>query len=627
MRYGLDSLIDLNSLPLLYPNVQAHYEGSIDKKGGNADWDWWLYQDQRGEWVIFEANGPGCLYNLVQHRYLSSSDPLFRFYFDGEEKPRFELHASEFGSKHPFVEPLAGRYIGPYDHGRGPIRVVRSFVPMLFERSLRITTDVCLKGFERIKGDGGWGHVVWHSFSENPGFKSFDGTEDYERALTLYKQIGVDPKEKAASKTNRFFDVSVPAGASLVLADDASAGCVQAIRLNVRDFAPDHLKNLWICAAWDGHPTWDICAPAGAFFGNELGVHSSRYLLLGLDVEGAMYNYYPMPYWTGAKITLENRGTNPIALDFASVELALENHRKREDCGYFRTSEYYRRKHTEGADSMIAHIQGRGHVVGSVITAHGERPGIITCEGDVRIHIDGILTPQIESDGSESYSCYGWGFPTPPECNPFSGYDGQPDSPWSMVRTLPSDCYPFRSRVDFGIESGGCNDQYLEHSGIVFYYGRDEESISETDFVSLSDPKSSKSHRVVGTLKDVYALKSFYEGDDDDVEVCDTVAVFDGALTFDCKVDGQNTGVRLRRRSDQINGRQAARVYVDGALIEERIWYAPDRNPYKRWLDDEFEIPAHYTQGKSCLRICIEPIAQGDAIPWNQSSYHIYSLL
>lgn len=38
---------------------------------------------------------------------MSSSDPLFRFYFDGEETPRFSLHLSEFGEKEPFIKPLA----------------------------------------------------------------------------------------------------------------------------------------------------------------------------------------------------------------------------------------------------------------------------------------------------------------------------------------------------------------------------------------------------------------------------------------------------------------------------------------------------------------------------------------
>ena len=56
--------------------------------------------------------------------------------------------------------------------------------------------------------------------------------------------------------------------------------------------------------------------------------------------------------------------------------------------------------------------------------------------GDVRVYIDGKRTPQVESDGSESYVCYGWGFPTPPEVHPMGGYDGLSDNPWSMTRFL-----------------------------------------------------------------------------------------------------------------------------------------------------------------------------------------------
>ena len=97
ISYGISRMVDIASLPLLDRGTSVHYEGSIDKRGKNADWDWSLYQDQRGEWVIFDAEGPGCIYNLVQHRYMSSSDPLFRFYFDGEETPRFSLRLSEFG--------------------------------------------------------------------------------------------------------------------------------------------------------------------------------------------------------------------------------------------------------------------------------------------------------------------------------------------------------------------------------------------------------------------------------------------------------------------------------------------------------------------------------------------------
>jgi hypothetical protein len=42
LQVGIDQMTRVEFLPLLRPNVQVHYEGSIDKLGKNADWDWWL---------------------------------------------------------------------------------------------------------------------------------------------------------------------------------------------------------------------------------------------------------------------------------------------------------------------------------------------------------------------------------------------------------------------------------------------------------------------------------------------------------------------------------------------------------------------------------------------------------
>ena len=70
--------------------------------------------------------------------------------------------------------------------------------------------------------------------------------------------------------------------------------------------------------------------------------------------------------------------------------------------------------------------------------------GLITaerssCEGDVRVHIDGSGSPTVQSDGSESWACYGWGFEFPAQCNPASSYDGRGNAEWSMLRLLMGD--------------------------------------------------------------------------------------------------------------------------------------------------------------------------------------------
>lgn len=190
-----------------------------------------------------------------------------------------------------------------------------------------------------------------------------------------------------------------------------------------------------------------------------------------MSAEGSYYNEMLMPYTASAELTVTNRGTRDVVFERFTVRHTTEyaDFYREHPAGYFRAAPYYARRHTEGADSVIADIHGSGHIVGAVITGFGEGPeGYASCEGDVRVHIDGVRTPQIESDGSESYVCYGWGFTSPPEYNPSSGYDGRSpaSTDWSMVRFMTGDCYPFLESVRFGIESGEDNRaNYLEHSG------------------------------------------------------------------------------------------------------------------------------------------------------------------
>lgn len=633
---GLANLERFDLLPALRDGVQVRYEGSIDKQGFNADWDWWLYREGR-EWVIFDVDGPGCIYNFVQHRYPESEEPTFRFYFDGEETPRFEIKPSEFGTKPPFVRPLADAYLGPEDNGRGPIRVVRSFVPMPYAKSCRITTDLRLKGPN--KGDGGWGHVVCHSYADADGIETFTGREPYGRVLERWSRVGEDPKPAPAKPYEAAVlrGLTIAPGESVLALDERGAGCVAAILAEPEPESEPSaggegwLGQLWVRAAWDGHEKPDVECPAGVFFANELGYNPVGVLSHGRRADGSCYNYFPMPYWRGARIELINRGTEPVR--FARWETRYSKADPDSppyaegQAGYFRSSAYYGPKATPGADSLIGRIEGRGHLVAGHVTAWARKPNVISCEGDVRVRIDGNATPQVESDGSESWVCYGWGFPTPPETNPSSAYDGLPDNPWSMVRLCGGDWYPFERELVFGIESGEYNNQYLRHSGVLFYYGVDGPGMVLTDELDVGNKASEGAHvyRTAGS-RGYYTLESEYEDGTGRV-LRDTGHETEGSSEFVVSVDPRNRGVRLRRRSDQATGRQRANVYVDGVRVKERSWYYADRNPYKRWLEDEFDIPAAYTAGKTDLAIRLEYVQEGETRAWNEFYYWVFSLV
>ncbi len=279
---GLDQVTLIERLPLLRPDVQVHYEGSIDKQVGNADWDWWLYQDTNTqEWVICEADGPGCLWNFVVHHAVGHSDPVYRFYVDGNRSPAFEIRHSEFGRWAPFVAPLADKFIPLVEMDARlkaiDFQIVQSFCPMQFCRSLRITSSVQLIGNHET--GGGWGHAIWHSYPTAEGLRSFTGREDISDLLGLWRNLGEDPKSRAGVQPIPF-QGTVPRHGSRSLLDLAGKGSLSAIRLLLEPATPATLSNLWLRLTWDGEARPAVECPVGAFFGNEFGKNRLQTLWL-----------------------------------------------------------------------------------------------------------------------------------------------------------------------------------------------------------------------------------------------------------------------------------------------------------------------------------------------------------
>lgn len=625
-------MLALEQLPHLDSGVTAHYEGSIDKQGGNADWDWWLYQDSRGEWVLLDVDGPGCLYNFVQHRYDSSPEPIFRFYFDGEPEPRFTITPKEFGCKPPFVKPLSDAFLGddipPY--GRGPIRVVRSFVPMPFRKSCRITSSVKLEGFEKSKGHGGWGHAIYHRYASADGVDTFTGQEDYATLLRTWSAVGHDPKDMAAVQ-HVTGTAAVATGTAACLLAHTGAGCVSGLRLCVESWSAARLSDLWLRLTWDGHARPDVECPLGSFFGNEIGNNRIGFLTHGQSADGTFYCYFPMPFWQSARIDLVNRGASENVRVAYELEMAPQaSAYPRGQCGYFRAAPYcpptpVRRGH----DTVIADVTGRGRIVAATLTGRTFNNREVSCEGDVRLHIDGNATPQIESDGSESHACYGWGFVYPPQQNPASGYDGSghPLYEFSETRVHTGDWIPFQTGFRFGFEAGDRNDTDMIHSGVVLYYGVDVPGMVLTDELAIGSPDSERAHgyRVEGQTWQG-ELTSACEDDVSTVRSSSGRA-FTGCSEFTVTIRPDNDGVRLRRLGDQKFGRQRVRVCVDGVPVTEGTWYQPDRNTHRRWVEDEFMIPAVYSRGKSRITLRLEHVPAGDAPAWTEFRYWIFSQL
>jgi hypothetical protein len=195
-----------------------------------------------------------------------------------------------------------------------------------------------------------------------------------------------------------------------------------------------------------------------------------------------------------------------------------------------------------------------------------------------------------------------------------------------MTRICLGDFYPFHSGLRFSVEGGnGVHTGNDIRSGVIFYYGEPEASMILTDFVDVGELNSETNHNYKTAGSVIDSLTSFYEGEFDLVPITDEGRKLTGRSAFYAAIAPENKGVILRRRSDQGSGRQRAKVFVDGIPIKERDWYFADRNPFKRWLDDEFFIPERYTIGKSKIEIMIEPVPIDNKSNWNEYFYWIYS--
>ncbi|WP_328997595.1 DUF2961 domain-containing protein [Kribbella sp. NBC_00709] len=375
-----------------------------------------------------------------------------------------------------------------------------------------------------------------------------------------------------------------------------------------------------------------VDAPLGEFFGSGLGENPVRSLFFAMDPDGWYSSWWPMPYVAHATVTLVNPTTYPLK---GQAEVtASRNARKAVDLatgkiGYF-TALSTRGETTQGSDWTFADVAGRGKFVGVSQTmegllADGNTRGYL--EGDERVYVDGERTPAIHGTGTEDFYESGWYFNAGTYSTPFHGNSAHEvragfcanecDGAWRLHIT---DSVAFQNQLDFGIEHGQQDDHPAIYGSTAFLYTASDFSARETDRVDVGSAVSRQQHGYAdnGTQG---GLSAVYEGDHDDVTLTDQVRSGTAPIRFTAKVDPANRGVTLRRTSDQNSPGQSAQVVVNGK--DAGLWLQPLGNARQRWLDDNYQLPAAITSGRSSLDIELRPTGPA----WTASSYVVQSLV
>jgi len=602
--------------------VSVRQVSSHNKKGVNGDADWPLYKDSRGDDVIFDAAGPGCVRSMWGTDF--DRNAVLQFYFDGEKEPRLRINVLDFyQGKHPLFPPPLASYEKRGLWGAEPF-AGNCFVPIPFAKSLKIS----------VKGESRFFHIIYETYPYPAAIETFTGKEDRSALLDAFNRMGEAPFEALESDPYITQTETIAPGqtVSLLRIENAS-GIIRAIVVEA-DGGEDFFQKTWLRMRWDGHARWDAQAPTGILFASAVRANDMRSLPLRVErLPGGkvrLTSFFPMPFWEKAEIEWTNASDRPMAPLKARITVG-ENSVPRGDGTYF-TTLYHAGETIYGRDWLLFEGQGAGWLAGvvqSMMHSH-------YCEGNEHFTLDGTVSPQINGTGTEDYylACF---WPNVDFDMPFGCVTGniQEEGGGDILGAYHVQaCYsrfhieapiPFFASIDARIQHGGDSDIISDYRSLAFAYLQRSPRLRPTDRIDVGNPASEKVHGYRTSKRGpAFALAAFPEGEHSEVLMRDTGRVLEaGEITFQASVDPRNRGIRLRRRIDQKISRQKALVYVDGKYAG--CWYDAYQNEDLRWHDSDFEISQEFTRGKASLDIRLVVTRDGGEGPFSDFGYEVFS--
>jgi hypothetical protein len=623
-NYGVAAAEQVNMLPVLEPTAMAGGQSSFDRDTfdqthGNYDFGHFLSTSKSGN-VMLDQKGPGCVYRI----WMTSLQSFFpnqwiKIYFDGSSKPAISMTIGQIfaGTHAPFLAPLVE---GPAGSSGG----YTSYVPLCYHRSIQIVTNM-----DRYYDIG------YVTYAPNANVKTWSPSEDTSALRQLWTNASQNPNPVAAGNQTATGTLSLPAHKAAPILNVSGPDSIQSIKLTIPGItatespaAATVLNQTWIQVFWDGQKTPSVSAPLGSFFGmGQFGSYPTHGLVVGMDAANEMYMYLPMPFQHSALIQLWNRGTT--AVNGVGYNVQYQPYTGSfSQVGYFKTSFTTTSKAKPGNDIPILNTKGSGKFIGVTASYTGD-PARLYLEGDERIYVDGSGSPAIYGTGTEDFFNGAFYFIDGPYSNSMSGNTAHltPGSidETAAYRFLLPDAVPFRHSIVVGIQHGPYdNTTRTSASMLAYYYERPASQEVLTDTLDVGKVASDRSHHYVISGQQFSGRNVYtYEGTAQGKKFADDGRGDRGYSRFSMKITSNNQGVDLRRRLDQGIASQQAKVFANGKLVG--TWLMAGSNPYHRWADSDFIIPAKYTRGRSSITLKIRYLSGRPY--WTEYRYWAYSLV
>ena len=284
----------------------------------------------------------------------------------------------------------------------------------------------------------------------------------------------------------------IPAGETVTLGKMSGPGCVRHIWMTTSE-VDNNLRRLVLRMYWDGEDTPSVLCPIGDFFG--LG-HAKAAYWQSLPIQAfylGMNCWFPMPYSTGAKITVTNDSEADSFLYFYIDYQELDS--EPEDTARFHANWHRelvvkkdeqegpnargqsQRLNTTGKDNyVILDAEGKGHYVGCCLHLDTNEPGWWG-EGDDMFFVDGERwPPNMHGTGSEDYFSGAWNYNKleQPYCTRYYGYSFKGNADYtgkhSQYRFHVEDPVYFEKSLLFSIEHGHANDRQGDWMSTAYWY-------------------------------------------------------------------------------------------------------------------------------------------------------------
>ena len=262
-------------------------------------------------------------------------------------------------------------------------------------------------------------------------------------------------------------------GEKKTLVDHHGAGIVKRWWLTISPRNnTEILRHLIIRCYWDGESQPSVEVPVADFFGMGFG-EEKDYISMPLNITSGGFNcYWPMPFKTSARITVENRGTVPVESFYYNIDIRTFD-KLSNDALYFH-AQFRKTRTTAGHPVTLLETKGKGHYVGTLLSMQPEKGNHLWyLEGDERVFIDGEKTPSIIGTGTEDYFSSGWYFINGEYSAPFHGVTIKDEDKGRInaYRWHIEDPIPFKKSLLFQIEHGGTNSMSgVEYSSVSFWY-------------------------------------------------------------------------------------------------------------------------------------------------------------